>query len=400
MGQTDSVAKLKALAERPGLTAEARLKILAVLIQTGAATEAEFALRQEPNNAALADVWVATARLRTSLDYGPLVHAWLARPEPFAQATACRVIAVAGKDYGALPKLEAWLAEGTAPEVRLAAISAYARVRKAESLTRLAPLLEAADTTVRDVALAALAPHAAAAVAEGSGARLEACRDGAAVGPIFAPLLELKGGPALLAQALTKRPPKAEAARLALQWMAQVGRDDAEVRRALQAAAGVSETLGGYDPALVARLVASAQATGDARRGEAIAKSAARACLSCHQFGGQGGAIGPDLSAVGRAMSPEAIVESVLWPKRQVKEGYLLTQVTTKDGRELQGYRIGETTEQLTLRNFAVGGVDVVAKANLAARSDVGSIMPEGLMAGLTPAELADLFRYLFDLGK
>jgi putative heme-binding domain-containing protein len=400
MGQTDSVAKLKALAERPGLTAEARLKILAVLIQTGAVPEAEFALRQEPNNAALADVWVATARLRTGLDYGPLVRAWLARPEPFAQATACRVIAVAGKDYGALPKLEDWLAEGTAPEVRLAAISAYARVRKAESLTRLAPLLEAADATVRDVALAALAPHAPAAVAEGSGARLEGCRDDTAVGPIFAPLLELKGGPALLAQALTKRPPKAEAARLALQWMAQVGRDDAEVRRALQAAAGVSETLGGYDPALVARLVAAAQATGDAGRGEAIAKSAARACLSCHQFGGQGGAIGPDLSAVGRAMSPEAIVESVLWPKRQVKEGYLLTQVTTKDGRELQGYRVGETAEQLTLRNFAVGGVDVVAKANLAARSDVGSIMPEGLTAGLTPAELADLFRYLFDLGK
>lgn len=400
MGQTDSGAKLKALAERPGLTAEARLKILAVLIRTGALADAEFALRQEPNNAALAEAWVATARLRPGLDYGPLVRAWLARPEPFAQATACRVIAVAGKDYGALPKLEAWLAEGTAAEVRRAAISAYARLRKAESLTRLAPLLEAADSTVRDAALAALAPHAPAAVAEGSGARLEACRDGSAVGPIFAPLLELKGGPALLAQALTKRPPKAEAARLGLQWMAQVGRDDAEVRRALQTAAGVSDTLGGYDPALVARLVASAQATGDPRRGEAIAKSAARACLSCHQLGGQGGAIGPDLSAVGRAMSPEAIVESVLWPKRQVKEGYLLTQVTTKDGRELQGYRVGETAEHLTLRNFAVGGLDVVAKANLATRSDVGSIMPEGLTAGLSPAELADLFRYLFELGK
>ncbi len=52
------------------------------------------------------------------------------------------------------------------------------------------------------------------------------------------------------------------------------------------------------------------------------------------------------------------------------------------------------------MRNFAVGGVDVVAKANLAARSDVGSIMPEGLTAGLTPTELADLFRYLFDLDK
>jgi putative heme-binding domain-containing protein len=400
MGQTDSMAKLKALAERPGLTAEARLKVLAVLIRTGAAVEAEFALRQEPNNAALADAWVATARLRPALDYGTLVRAWLARPEPFAQATACRIIAVSNKDYGSLPRLEAWLAEGTAPEVRLAAIAAYARLRKAESSPRLAPLLDAADPTVRAVALAALAPHAPAVVAEHGVALLDVCRDSAEAGPLLGPLLELKGGPTLLAQALTRRPPKTAAARLALQWMAQVGRDDESVRRALQAAAGVHETLGAYDPALVAKLVAAAQATGDAKRGEALVKSAAQACLSCHKIETTGGVIGPDLSAVGRAMSPEAIVESVLWPKRQVKEGYLLTQVATKDGRELQGYRVGETAEQLTLRNFAIGGLEVIAKADIAARSDVGSLMPEGLTAGLGPQELADLCRYLFELGK
>ena len=400
MGQTDSMAKLKALAERPGLTKEARLKILAVLIQAGAAGEAEFALRQEPNNATLADVWVATARLRPSLDHGALVRAWLARPEPFAQATACRIIAVTNKDYGSLPRLEAWLAEGTDPEVRLAAISAYARLRKAESLARLAPLLDSANPTVRAVALAALAPHAPAVVAERAVALLDVCRDSAEAGPLLGPLLELKVGPAALAQALTQRPPKAEAARLALRWMAQVGRDDEAVRRALQAAAGVRETLGAYDPAQVARMVAAAQATGDAKRGEALVKSAAQACLSCHRIESTGGVIGPDLSAVGRAMSPEAIVESVLWPKRQVKEGYLLTQVATKDGRELQGYRVGETTEHLTLRNFAIGGLDVIAKADIATRSDVGSVMPEGLTAGLGPQELADLFRYLFELGK
>jgi putative heme-binding domain-containing protein len=131
-----------------------------------------------------------------------------------------------------------------------------------------------------------------------------------------------------------------------------------------------------------------------------LVKSASRACLSCHQIEKQGGNLGPDLSAVGRAMSPEAIVESVLWPKRQVKEGYLLTQVATKDGRNLQGYRVGETAEQLTLRNFAIGGLEVIAQANIATRSDVGSLMPEGLTAGLSDPELADLFRYLFELGK
>ena len=139
--------------------------------------------------------------------------------------------------------------------------------------------------------------------------------------------------------------------------------------------------------------------------GAAMAQDAAKlaqekACLACHKIETTGGVIGPDLSAIGRAMSPEAIVESVLWPKRQVKEGYLLTQVATKDGRALQGYRVGETADQLTLRNFAIGGLEIIAKADIAARSDVGSLMPDGLTAGLNSQELADLFRYLFELGK
>jgi putative heme-binding domain-containing protein len=231
-------------------------------------------------------------------------------------------------------------------------------------------------------------------------AALAGCRDTAEIGPLLAPLLELKTGQATLLTAWRQTPPGAETARLALRWMAEVGADAPTLRQALQATAGMAETVGAYDAGLVARLVASAQATGDARRGEKIASAATRACLSCHRIEAQGGAIGPDLSAVGRAMSPEAIVESVLWPKRQVKEGYLLTQVTTKDGRNLQGYRIAETTEQLTLRNFAAGGLEVIAKANIASRSDVGSIMPDGLTAGLSAQELSDLFRYLFERGK
>ncbi|MEY4271638.1 MAG: hypothetical protein RL250_504 [Verrucomicrobiota bacterium] len=400
MGEADSLARLRALTTKPGLNPETRLRLLKVLIQAGSAADAEFALRLEPTNPTLADAWVATARVRPTVNYSALVKGWLERPEPFARATACRLLAVTGKDVGALAKLEGWLTAETPAELRLAALTAYARLRRAESLPKLAPWLADPDPTVRATAIAALAPHAPTVVAERAVAALAGCRDVAEVGPLLAPLLELKTGPAALLTAWRQTPPGAEAARLVLRWMAQVGADAPTLRQALQATAGMTETVGAYDAALVARLVAAAQATGDAKRGAKIATSAARACLSCHRIESQGGAIGPDLSAVGRAMSPEAIVESVLWPKRQVKEGYLLTQVTTKDGRTLQGYRVAETAEQLTLRNFTAGGFDVIAKANLAARSDVGSIMPDGLTAGLSPQELADLFRYLFELGK
>jgi putative heme-binding domain-containing protein len=400
MGEADSLARLRALITRPGLSPEARLNLLKVLIQAGSATDAEFALGLEPANAALADVWVATARLRPTVDYTALVRNWLARPETFARATACRVLAVTGRDVGATTQLEGWLLEETPAELRLAAVTAYARIRRAEARTKLTPLLTSPDRTVRATAIAALAPHAPETVATQALTALAGCRDVAEVGPLLAPLCELKTGPAALVAAWRQAPPGAEAARLALRWMAEVGADVPSFRQVLLDTAGVTETIGAYDAGTVARLVAAAQAAGDAKRGAKIATAAARACLSCHRIESQGGAIGPDLSAIGRAMTPEAIVESVLWPKRQVKEGYLLTQVTTKDGRALQGYRVAETTEHLTLRNFTAGGLEIIAKTTVAARSDVGSIMPDGLTAGLSAQELADLFRYLFELGK
>ena len=46
------------------------------------------------------------------------------------------------------------------------------------------------------------------------------------------------------------------------------------------------------------------------------------ACLSCHRVGDQGGIVGPDLSTTGLCLKPEEVVESLLWPRRQVKEGY------------------------------------------------------------------------------
>jgi putative heme-binding domain-containing protein len=210
--------------------------------------------------------------------------------------------------------------------------------------------------------------------------------------------LGLKNGSLALATALTANPPSADQARLALAWLAQIGRDDTELRLALQKAAGFQTTGAVFSEALVKQLIEQADASGNARRGESLFKAAQSACLSCHKVGELGGVIGPDLSALGRAQTKEAIVESVLWPKRQVKEGYMLTVLTTKDGRTFQGYRSSESTETLTLRDFSANALVAVSKRELAARNDAGTIMPDGLTDRLSPAELADLLRYLFEL--
>jgi putative heme-binding domain-containing protein len=122
--------------------------------------------------------------------------------------------------------------------------------------------------------------------------------------------------------------------------------------------------------------------------------------LSCHKVGDTGGTLGPDLSAIGRGMTPEAVVEAVFWPKRQVKEGYMLTQVTTKDGQVQAGYIAGETAEALTLKDLSGNAGQPIAKPDITTRSDTGTLMPDGLTDWMSEQQQFDLLRYLFDRGS
>ena len=109
-------------------------------------------------------------------------------------------------------------------------------------------------------------------------------------------------------------------------------------------------------PAVVG-LLSEARAHGDARRGAEVFASARFACLSCHKVAGQGGEIGPELTAAGACVPAEELVESLLWPKARVKEGYEAVAVETRDGRVRQGYRQSETAAEIVLRDPASGEV-------------------------------------------
>ena len=115
-------------------------------------------------------------------------------------------------------------------------------------------------------------------------------------------------------------------------------------------------------------------------------------------MGSVGGGIGPDLSAVGSGVPAERIVTEVVWPARQVKEGYSLTRVTLRDGRVLQGYQQPARTERvLILRDFTTGKRQSFARGEVTRTEVVGSLMPPTART-LQEKELADLFSYLFSL--
>jgi putative heme-binding domain-containing protein len=153
-----------------------------------------------------------------------------------------------------------------------------------------------------------------------------------------------------------------------------------------------------YNPEIIKQLVAEAKADGDARRGAEVFRAPLFACLSCHRVGRQGGTVGPELTNIRGCQSPEQIAESVLWPKRQVKESYQALQVTTADGKVFTGYKEREDAKVLVLRDPTQGATHRLAKADIDERREVGTLMPEGLAGAMTAAQRRDLLRFLMDL--
>jgi len=164
---------------------------------------------------------------------------------------------------------------------------------------------------------------------------------------------------------------------------------------------GASGQVPKYSEAFVSRLVNDAKQLGDARRGAELFKS--RACVTCHRVGRAGGLIGPDLSAIGTTLSAKRIVEEVLWPNRQVKEGYSVLQVVTTDGAIHQGYerRTKETQQSgdLVMRQLKGEKLITMKKKDIDEQRVIGSSMPTGLTALLTRPQMLDLIRYLSELG-
>ena len=154
-----------------------------------------------------------------------------------------------------------------------------------------------------------------------------------------------------------------------------------------------------FGDALVDEMVLAGK-RGDAERGAKLFASGKLGCVACHRVGDKGGAIGPDLSAVGSAVPSERIVTEVLWPAKQVKEGFALWRFTKKDGVVLQGYQQKSRDEGLVLvRDFATGAMHELRADSIAQRDDIGSLMPPTAQS-LSREEVADLLAYLFGLNR
>ncbi len=157
-----------------------------------------------------------------------------------------------------------------------------------------------------------------------------------------------------------------------------------------------------YSARIAKELVEDASRYGDAHRGAMVFAAARSACLSCHRLsddaaGDLGGAVGPELTAIGKQLKPQLLVESLLWPNREVKPEYTSWRVLTADGKTLTGYRQSSNSQQVVLRDPARDTVVTIPRAEIEEEQAAGSMMPEGLLASMTRQQVLDLIRFLSD---
>jgi putative membrane-bound dehydrogenase-like protein len=130
---------------------------------------------------------------------------------------------------------------------------------------------------------------------------------------------------------------------------------------------------------------------GDAAKGHATFTAR---CAICHRIREEGSAVGPDLAAAAVA-GREKLLGNILDPSREITAGFATAAVETRTGEIIGGVAIAETDGSVVLR-IPGGSMRTFARAEIA-RLDHSprSLMPDGLEAGLTPQDMADLLEFL-----
>lgn len=120
----------------------------------------------------------------------------------------------------------------------------------------------------------------------------------------------------------------------------------------------------------------------------------AQRCGTCHLLFGSGGHVGPDLTSFKRD-DLETMLTNILKPSAEIREGFVNTLLKSKDGRTLTGIVVQSSDATLTLR--CADGQDVtLEKTQIKTQKALGvSLMPEGLLEGLSDEDVKNLFAYL-----
>jgi putative membrane-bound dehydrogenase-like protein len=141
---------------------------------------------------------------------------------------------------------------------------------------------------------------------------------------------------------------------------------------------------------LKAKLTPGVLVVADKSAGRAVFNTA---CASCHTLYGHGGQVGPDLTGSGRD-NLDYLLENTVDPSAVVNADFRMTVVDLKDDRTLNGLITAKTERTITLKTQTEtvtldrSEIENIQESSL-------SLMPEGLLEGLSETQVRDLIAYL-----
>lgn len=285
-------------------------------------------------------------------------------------------------------------------DLRVTAITGLAATGGATSRETLEKLSASkAAARLRYLAVAALAGMDPASAAERAASVLAEGDKREDPGPIIDAFLNRKDGSDKLAAALAKKTLSTDVAKLALRYMYSVGRSDAQLSDVLSKAAGIAADPPPPTADDIKKLSAEVVAKGDAARGEKIFRRGDLSCMKCHAVSQAGGAVGPDLSAVGSTSPVEYCVTAILLPDQVIKEAFLTRIFQTAQGEVITGIVVDRDDDRVIVKDASGKQVKIPTK-DIDDEAEGKSLMPKGLTKFLTREEVLDLSRFISELGK
>jgi len=117
-------------------------------------------------------------------------------------------------------------------------------------------------------------------------------------------------------------------------------------------------------------------------------------CAVCHSLFGEGGKIGPELTGYDRS-NADFWLDNLFTPSLEIREGFGTYIVKTKGGQMLTGLMDAQDAKGIVIKDLA-GNKTAIKQTDIEKlEASPISLMPEGMTAGMSDADLKDFFAYL-----
>lgn len=407
-GGKDIARQVRGLIQSKEISDTGRRQLLELLARVGTADDLQTVFGYAVQDSRILQSLPSIAELRRIKPSGEVhnrLSALLAGDNMDGRISAARLAGL-WQQKKLIPSLQSIIgSEHNNDHFRAAVIQSLVELAPETALEQCQPFIKKKfGSTVYLAALQALSQPDVQAAAIAALKLLTELQSADAFGPVLNIVLRQGGGADALVHALQEVRILPNHVKLISRWLSASGRDDEALVRTLKSQLGIHTGRPiPYSPTVVRELAAEVRDLGNPITGKRLFISSLANCAGCHRVQGLNQKLGafpkgPDLTAVGSGLHLELIIESVLWPNRQIKEGYEMTTLITDDGRTFSGYLTSDNGSSVGIRDLATGNITEIAREAIEEQVSQGTAMPAGFTNTLTRTELCDLIAYLNSL--